>query len=74
MTLEFIGYRDVFRADADSPHYVGLDFLARVRAGEVRRCEPEFHDTGGWFTKNSLPSPLHSQAKVWLDKYSRLLG
>ena len=74
-TLKFIGYRDVFRMEgADSPHYVGLDFLARVQASEVSCQEPWMHDQGGWFTRDSLPSPLHSQVPVWLDKYAELLS
>lgn len=71
--LEFIGYRDVFRKGADSAHYVGLDFIARVQSADVSRQEPLKHDQGGWFTVTTLPSPLHSQIIVWLDKYAAWL-
>lgn len=72
--LTFIGYRDVFRmVGADSPHYVGLDFLARVNQEQVSRQEPELHDAGGWFSLEGLPSPLHSQLLFFLEKYQHLL-
>jgi len=73
--LEFIGYRDVFRMiGAGDPHYVSLDFLARVRSEDVTIMEPEKHDQGEWFRLDSLPAPLHSDMLVWLAKYRQYLS
>lgn len=61
--VDFLGYRDVFRslADGTSTHWLALDFAALVNPDDVAINEPEKFDDSGWFTLESLPSPLHSQ-------------
>lgn len=42
-------------------HWVGICFLAKVEPRQVKIGEKEKIDDLAWFTKDSLPSPLHSQ-------------
>lgn len=80
LKLEFLGYDDVFRKlkDGTPTHWLALRFAVLVDPTQVSICEPESHDEGGWFTREKLPSPLHSQLQPFLDKYKneldRILG
>lgn len=62
-SVEFLGYRDVFRTlpDGTSTHWLALDFAALVSPEDVVINEPDKFDDSGWFTLGTLPSPLHSQ-------------
>lgn len=64
--LKFLGYRDVFRTmpDGTSTHWLALDFTAQVNPAEVLINEVEKFDDSGWFTIDSLPTPLHSQIET----------
>lgn len=68
-SLEFLGYEDIFRGENDLDHLLRLNFCARVQAADVHIAEPHKFSEGGWFTMDSLPSPLHSQTRPWLEKY-----
>ena len=63
IAIEFMGYRDVFRTLSDnSPtHWLALDFAAQVNRQDVNINEPDMFEDSGWFTIDTLPSPLHSQ-------------
>lgn len=80
LAIEFLGYDDVFRelSDGTPTHWLALRFAVLVDPKQVSICEPEAHDEGGWFTRESLPSPLHSQLMPFLKKYKqeldRILG
>lgn len=69
--LDFLGYRDVFRTqpDGQNTHWLSLTFAALVNREEVRLAEPEVFDEIGWFTLDTLPSPLHSQQIPFFEKY-----
>ncbi len=68
---EFLGYRDVHRelGDGTKTHWVALDFKVLVDRDMVKIGEPHKFDDIGWFTKDSLPSNLHSQLPYALKKY-----
>ena len=68
---EFLGYRDVHREldDGTKTHWVALDFKVLVDRDMVKIGEPYKFDDIGWFTKDSLPSNLHSQLPNALEKY-----
>jgi ADP-ribose pyrophosphatase YjhB (NUDIX family) len=68
-SIEFLGYRDVFRElpDGTPTHWLALDFVALVDRNEVKINEPDMFDEFGWFTLDNLPSPVHSQLHNTLD-------
>lgn len=78
--VEFLGYDDVFRelTDGTTTHWLAMRFAVLVDPKQVSIKEPEAHDKGGWFTRDKLPSPLHSQFLPFLKKYNlqldRILG
>jgi len=70
LDYEFLGYRDVHREnDGKNTHWIALDFKVLVDGDEVKNGEPHKFDEIGWFRLDNLPSPLHSQFPVFLQKY-----
>lgn len=68
--IEFLGYRDVFRTqDGHQTHWLSLDFALLIHPASMRNNEPNNFDEVGWFTMDNLPSPLHSQQKIFFEKY-----
>lgn len=70
--IKFMGYRDVFRKleDGTPTHWLMLDYAVEIDPSEAKRNEPEMADEIGWFTFDTQPSPVHSQHKTFMDKYS----
>ena len=70
---DFIGYFDAFRKSPSGKpsHWVALVFAVLVKPAKVKINEPEMLDNSGWFTLDSLPTPMHSQFKIFLDKYEQ---
>lgn len=67
---EFLGYRDVHREhDGKKTHWVALDFKVHIDRDKVENGEPHKFDEIGWFTLNTLPTPLHSQFPTFLKSY-----
>ena len=64
--LDFMGIRDVHRTleDGTPTHWVALDYLALVDPREVKIGEPGVIDQIGWFTLDTVPSPVHSQFDI----------
>ena len=75
LRVEFLGYDDVFRElkDGTPTHWLALRFVVLVDPKRVRICEPDAHDEGGWFTINTLPTPLLSQVAPFFKKYKKQL-
>ena len=67
----FLGYRDIFRslADGTKTHWLGMDFAVLVDPKQIKIMETDMFDDSGWFTMNTLPSPLHSQQLVFFEQY-----
>jgi 8-oxo-dGTP diphosphatase len=63
--LQFIKVYDAHRnlGDGTPTHWVAIVFAAQVDPKQVKNNEPYKIDEIGWFTLDSLPSPLHSQSK-----------
>lgn len=60
--LKFIDVENILREnDGVNTHWVALLYVARLQRDEVKIGEPDKMDEIGWFRKNNLPSPLHSQ-------------
>ncbi len=70
-SVDFLGYRDVFRtlATGQETHWLALDFLVKVAPDEVRINEPHKFDDSGWFTLDTIPEPMHSQLPYVLDEH-----
>jgi ADP-ribose pyrophosphatase YjhB (NUDIX family) len=69
--VEFLGYRDVHRTNGEGKetHWVALDFKVLVDPLKVKNGEPHKFDEIGWFTLDTLPSPIHSQLAFTIAKY-----
>jgi 8-oxo-dGTP diphosphatase len=68
--LEFLGIRDVHRTHDGVPtHWIALDYKVLVDRDSAKIGEPHKFDDLAWFTLNSLPSPVHSQLPIFLEKY-----
>ena len=62
LDFKFMGYRDVHREhNGEKTHWLALDFSVLVDPSQVKNGEPHKFDEIGWFTLDTLPSPLHSQ-------------
>ena len=60
--VEFIHAFDAHRQhNGTSTHWIALLHAVKVDPSKVSIGEPEKIDEIGWFTKETLPSPLHSQ-------------
>lgn len=75
ISYELLGFRDVHRVvEGQSTHWLALDFKVWVNPDTVANGEPHKFDEIGWFSLDSLPSPLHSQLYKSIRKYkSRLI-
>jgi 8-oxo-dGTP diphosphatase len=72
LDLKFIGYRDVLREiNGAQTHWVALLWVARVNREEVKIGEPDKMDEIGWFQKDNLPSPLHSQFMGFFEEVEK---
>jgi 8-oxo-dGTP diphosphatase len=70
LQFSFLGYRDVQRKHNGQPtHWITLDFKVLVNPSQVKNGEPHKFDEMGWFTLDALPSPVHSQLPLFLEKY-----
>ncbi len=74
LACEFLGYRDVHRAqNGVATHWLGLDFRVLIDPSTVREAEPEVIREVQWFTRETLPDPLHPQLHVVLSNYGERL-
>lgn len=79
LSSQFLGFRTIVRDyNRETTHWVGMDFAVHVDAALVCNNEPHKLDAIGWYTLDTLPSPLHSQLTFFFAKYkeslSRILG
>lgn len=58
--ITLLGVRNVLRDDPPS-HWVAVVFAVRVDPATVVIGEPHKFDRLGWFARDALPAPLHSQ-------------
>lgn len=65
LAVTLLGVRNVLRADPPS-HWVAVVFAVRVDPATVAIGEPHKFDRLGWFTRDALPEPLHSQLPATL--------
>ncbi|SCG55611.1 ADP-ribose pyrophosphatase YjhB, NUDIX family [Micromonospora echinaurantiaca] len=65
LAVSLLGVRNVLRADPPS-HWVAVVFAVRVDPATVAIGEPHKFDRLGWFTRDALPAPLHSQLPATL--------
>lgn len=72
---EFIGYWDAFRTlpDGTKTHWLALAYGVLVDPSSMKINEPDMFDDCGWFTFESLPSPLHSQQMPFFTQYGEQL-
>ncbi|SBT42617.1 ADP-ribose pyrophosphatase YjhB, NUDIX family [Micromonospora narathiwatensis] len=66
LAISLLGVRNVLREDPPS-HWVAVVFAVRVDPATVTIGEPHKFDRIGWYTRDALPTPLHSQLAPTLD-------
>ena len=72
LKVTLIGHFELFRTlpDGTKTHWIGIAHAVEVDAKKVKIMEPDMFDDSGWFTLDTLPSPLHSAVQpVYLEKY-----
>lgn len=70
IACEFLGFRDVHREhEGQKTHWVTLDFKVLVNPATTKNGEPHKLDAVAWFPKNMMPTPVHSQLPLFLEKY-----
>jgi 8-oxo-dGTP diphosphatase len=72
-SIDFMGYRDVFRKleDGTPTHWLMLDYAVEVDPAQVKRNEPDMADEIGWFTLDNQPKPTHSQHSTFMEKHHK---
>ncbi len=70
ISYEFLGFREVFRKiEGKKTHWLAMDFKVLIDPSMVKNGEPhKFHDVR-LFTLANMPSPIHSQLPIFLEKY-----
>lgn len=73
--IKHLGFRDVHREldDGTKTHWVSLDYIVLVDRNQVKLGEPEVMDELGWFTLDTIPSPLHSQFMKFVEQNRQYL-
>lgn len=72
---EFLGFMDVHRTIQTRPsHWIALCYLVRIDRTQVKNNEPHKLDAVEWFSLKLLPSPLHSQFPLFLEKFKLKLS
>lgn len=67
---EYLGFREVHRInDGALTHWIVFDFKVRIDPSCCAIGDPEKMDGIAWHALDSLPSPMHSQWKPYLEKY-----
>jgi len=72
-SIEFMGYRNVFREldDGTPTHWLMMDYAVEIDPKEAKRNEPDMADEIGWFTLDTQPTPTHSQHETFMKKYQK---
>jgi ADP-ribose pyrophosphatase YjhB (NUDIX family) len=70
ISTDFLGYLDVFRtSDEGLPtHWLCMCFAVKVDPALVEIGEPEATEDLDWFSIEALPTPLHSQFDMFMNK------
>lgn len=68
--FEYLGLREVHREhEGKKTHWLAFDYRAQVNRDEVKIMEPEKCAEIRWCSVNEIPTPLHSQFPVFLERY-----
>ncbi len=74
ISFEFLGYRHVARVqNGQESYWLALDYKVLVSAEDVQNNEPHKFDEVAWFTRESIPTTVHSQLPFFLEKYQKML-
>lgn len=61
LELEYLGAYNALRRHRNKPtHWVAMLFAAKVDPNQAQIGEPDYMDEMGWFTKDTMPEPLHT--------------
>lgn len=72
LKVTLLGHFELFRTlpDGTKTHWIGIAHAVQVDPKKVSIMEPDMFDDSGWFTMDTLPSPLHSAVgPIYLDMY-----
>lgn len=71
-----IGHFELFRElpDGTPTHWLAIAHAVKVDPKKVKIMEPDMFDDSGWFTLDTLPSPLHTSIEsVFLPRFGDML-
>ena len=69
LDFQFMGFRELHREhDGQKTHWIALDYKVLIDPTKVANGEPHKFDKIGWFTLDSLPTPLHSGVETFFVK------
>lgn len=73
--MTFIGYLDVFRENDEgrNSHWLAMYYAVKVDPATVSIQLPDEVEEIGWFTLDNLPTPTHSQMKVFMRTHGDTL-
>lgn len=54
---------------ADKQHWIAFNYLAKIKSGKPRNCEPDKHDEIKWFSFDKLPKKLSQPTREAIDLY-----
>lgn len=68
--IEYLGLREVFREHkGKKTHWIAFDYRVQVDPTEVKIMEPEKCAELKWCTIDKIPTPMHSQFPLFLERY-----
>ena len=69
--IDYLGFREVFRDfDGEIYHHIAFDFKVKaVNPEGVKITEPDKCSEIRWCTIDEIPTPMHSQFPIFLEKY-----
>ena len=68
--FEYLGLREVHREhEGEKTHWLAFDYRAQIKPDEVNIMEPEKCAEIRWCAVGEIPTPLHSQFPLFLERY-----
>lgn len=73
--IVYLGYRDVHRTldDGTPTHWISIDHIMKIDRAKATIGEPGVIDEIGWFTIDTIPSPVHSQFDIFLERHKKTI-
>jgi 8-oxo-dGTP diphosphatase len=68
--FKYLGFREVHREhEGKKTHWLAFDYQAQVNPETIKIMEPEKCAEIRWCTVTEIPTPMHSQFPLFLERY-----